>query len=373
MEFVNLYIQTEYSILNSTIKLKNLVSQLCEEKSSACAICDTNSMYGAIKFYSLCKSNGIKPIIGLKLEVKSNYNYTNYVLLYAKDNTGYINLMRLSSVVKTNKKISLEQLKKYSQGLLVVLPATENETCLLLTNGRVSEFEKNYRLYVDMFNDLYIGLDLQGASKHSLVKEFYSFKERYNLRFTALHRANYMNDSEFDAFKLLRCVDLNCNEYNCCCNEEFWNYASQTDLSKEFQRYPELIAATNEIASKCNLTIEFGKYKLPKYSEEIKDTKKYLQELCVYGLKKRLEITGKQDKTNKYLQRLVYELNVINKMGFNDYFLIVYDFIKWSKKNNILVGPGRGSGPSSLVSYTLGITEVDPIEYNLLFERFLRQ
>lgn len=373
MEFVNLYIQTEYSILNSTIKLKKLVSKLCEEKISACAICDTNSMYGTIKFYSLCKENKIKPIIGLKLEIKAKYNYVNFVLLYAKNNAGYINLMRLSSVIKTNKQISLEQLKSYSQGVLAVLPAAENEACLLFSNGRIAEFKQEYTLYAEMFDDLYIGLDLQGASKHSLIKEFYSYKEQFNLNFTALHRANYMYDDEFEAFKLLRCVDLNCNEYNCCYNEEFWNYSSQSDLFKEFQKYPELISATNEIANKCSLEIEFGRYKLPRYSQDILDTKKYLQELCLYGLKKRLEITGKQGESKKYLQRLMYELNVINKMGFNDYFLIVYDFIKWSKKNNILVGPGRGSGPSSLVSYSLGITEVDPLEYNLLFERFLSE
>ena len=373
MEFVNLYIQSEYTLLSSTVKLNNDFGKiLSQDAVTSCAICDTNSMYGAIKFYNLCKAHNIKPIIGLKLNLKNNYSYDNNVLLYAKDNTGYVNLMKLSSYAKTNKVVTIEDLSKYSQGVLCILPASESEACKLFLSGKYDSFTKEYNKY-SMFEDLYIGLDLQGVSKYSEVEEFYSKKTMFNFSFVGLHRVNYMSDEEFDAFKLLRCVDLNSNSYTPINNEEFWGYCHQNELLNEFRKYPELISATKEIANKCNVEIEFGKYKLPKYSNEITDTKKYLHDLCVFGLKRRLEKTGNLDKTNMYLARLNKELNVINKMGFNDYFLIVYDFIKWSKKNGILVGPGRGSGPSSLACYCLGITEIDPIKYDLLFERFLSE
>lgn len=374
MEFINLYIQSEYSILNSTVKInESLFTKLNNDHLTACAICDSSAMHGVIKFYSLCKSHNIKPIIGLRLSIKSEYNYENNILLYAMNYEGYVNLMKLSTLAKTKKVISFNELHKQSEGVLCILPASECEVCKLLLSSRMDAFIKEFDKYRNIYSELYIGLDLQGPNKKDIIDEFYSLKDMFDFSFVGLHRVNYMSEDEYEAFKLLRCVDLNCNEYTPINNEDFWVYLNQQDLNWEFQKYPELIANTQIISNKCNLEIEFGKYKLPKYSYEIEDSQKYLQSLCMFGLKRRLEKKNIKDGVEKYINRLNHELKVINKMGFNDYFLIVYDFIKWAKKNNILVGPGRGSGPSSLVSYTLGITEIDPIEYNLLFERFLNE
>ena len=369
MEFINLYVQTEYSLLNSTIRLKDLISKAVNDGSTSLAICDNNAMYGAIKFYSLCHDNNIKPIIGLRLSLASMYNYSNYILLYAMNNQGYINLMKLSTVSKTSNHVDMDILSKYNDGLICVIPGLENELIKIFKHERYDEFSILLSQYQRIYPNLFIGLSLQGVGKHYLVEKLMSCKKKYNLKLVGLHRANFLNDSDFEAYKLVKSVDMNNTVYNPTEEEFFYNYISNTEALREFNKYPELIENTKVISDLCNVSIEFGVHKLPKYDINIADSGKYLKDLCLYGLKRRLE--NKNCDHKQYINRLFNELEVISQTGFNDYFLIVYDFVKYAKKNNILVGPGRGSGPSSLVSYSLGITEVDPLEYALLFERFL--
>ena len=198
----------------------------------------------------------------------------------------------------------------------------------------------------------------------------------YQIKSVAINKTNYLYEEDFDVYKILRCVKLNTRKYEETEKERKSYFFTPQKAYDCFRKYNELITETQRISELCNVTIEFGKYKMPIYdkydSNLYSNSVEYLKDLSIKGLKKRLQSNNIEViNYQKYLDRLMYELGIIEKMGFCDYFLIVYDFIKYAKKNNILVGPGRGSGPSSIVAYSLGITELDPLEYNLLFERFL--
>lgn len=387
MKFVNLYLQTEYSLLASTLKINSLIHKAKELGYEALGIADHNTMHGVVKFYSKCIDNGIKPIIGLHLDLVSDYSYINSVLLYAKNNSGYKNLLKISSIKNTtNRNLKIEDIYQYLEDLIVVIPNEEHELIKSYLEGSFENF--NHILYkylkIKQINNcsLYLGLDLQSnGAKYSLDDLIYLSKQK-GIKNVALHKTSFFETDDYDVYKIVRSVALNAKAYEGSEKERNSYFISSNRAVDLFRKYPDLVQETNEIASNCNVTIEFGKYHMPVYEVNRNNDKKsdgrvlnssqYLHDLSIIGLKKRLVDNHiSKDHYQKYLSRLQYELNIIGKMGFSDYFLIVYDFIKYAKKNNILVGPGRGSGPSSLVAYSLGITEINPLEFDLLFERFL--
>lgn len=317
MNYIPLRVKTSYSLLTSLNDIEKMISFCKENNIDTLCITDTN-MYGVMEFYKECKKSGIKPVIGLELKVDDKL-----VILYAKNYEGYQNLTRLI-YIKEDSVITKDILSKYSSNLICV------------TNS--------YDYFSDIYEDIYYGYsdinEKDDTKKCVYINEILCFKEsdREYLKYLYMIKHNKKIDDEIDFTVPNNCYfDFKEYDYDNAC----------------------------ELVSKCNVIFESNKDLNPRY--DVGNSKEYLLNLCKKGLYKRF--SGKVTKT--YYDRLLYELDVIDKMGFNDYFLVVWDYVKYSKQNNILVGPGRGSAAGSLVAYSLGITDVDPIKYNLLFERFL--
>lgn len=313
---IPLKVTTDYTLLKSLIKMPDLISFLCDNKINACGICDEN-LYGVLDFYFSCKKNNIKPIIGLSIKLNNLE-----VCLYAINYEGYKNLLKIHTLKEKNE-LNVLNIKEFGENILVILPYESKEL--------FNEFS--------CFDVIYIGYKTQYEKINALAitKNIVFFKDLRVLKKEEVSYLKYLD--------ILRKDNIEVNSDCCYCDE-----VSDENIEK--------------IVNLINIEIPLDKRYIPKYSD---NSYELLKNLCVKGLNKRLN--GKVSK--EYVDRLKYELDVINKMGFVDYFLIVYDYVLYAKKNNILVGPGRGSAAGSLVSYSIGITEIDPISFGLMFERFL--
>lgn len=331
--FTSLYVKTNYSLLSSLVSIDNLILYAVEHKLSALAICDDNMTSTKI-FYDKCIKNNIKPIIGLDLK----YNNSN-ILMYAKSFTGYQSLIKLSTIL-SERDITITDLETYNNDVVVVLPY------------------KDFVLYNELtrlYNNLYIGV-------LNKIEEKESYKVTKNVVF--INKVLYLNKNHEKYLKYLFMIRDSKTIADDVTFKDNYNYMLLSDAISLVSN--ETLNNTNVIADMCNLELSKRDDLLPVYDTNI-DSDQYIVKLSVAGLNKRLG----GNVSNVYKRRLIYELDVIKRMGFSNYFLVVYDFIKYAKKNNILVGPGRGSAAGSLVAYSLGITEIDPIKYDLLFERFL--
>lgn len=319
MNYAPLWIKTDYSILTSLIKIDDLINMLSENNIGVAAICDDN-LFGCMEFYNKCKKRGIKPIIGLEVSI----DYT--ILLYAKNYHGYQNLCNISTLINENK-LSIQTLKPYLSDLVIVVPFKDMD--------KIEELKL-------LAEDIFIGYgSLEEKDKITGNKVY--INKTLCLKKEDAKYLKYLYKIKEEDFEALENVSLN------------------FDISMEDKK------TTMYLSSLCNLEIPKQEDLLPIYNNEPDfDEKKYLTDLCIVGLKKRLN----GNITQKYVDRLKYELDIIIKMGFCNYFLVVWDYVKYAKKNNIMVNT-RGSAASSLVSYCLGIADVDPIKYDLLFERFL--
>ena len=380
MEFVNLYVQTEYSILSSAIRLDDYFKYAKDNNLKVLSICD-NDMYGAYKFYDGCIKNNIKPLIGVSLNLASPNEDVDKILLYAYNLEGYINLCKLVTISNLEgfgtDKYSV--LAKYSKGLIAILPGSESAIIREFrkdTNNK--ELIDNLLFVRGIFEYFYIGLMVQNNYEKDIFGGLYVLGRAANIKMVAMHKTNYLEKEDLEVYKVIKQISNIGNgnaTYNLSQKEENSFYLNEEVASFTFINYPDLLDASSEISNICNLELKRDGYHFPKYvlpdGSNI-DSKEYLSELAKLGLNKRLANKNlDNNQINVYKDRLLYELDVIAKMGFCDYFLIVYDYVKFAKTNNILVGPGRGSAAGSLVSYVLGITNTDPIEYDLLFERFL--
>ena len=371
MEFVPLYVRSEYSMLQSTCSIEKLVSYAKEYGYQSLAVTDEGVMHGTIKFYNACKKAGIKPVIGLKVPYNLNGVISN-ILLYAMDISGYRNLMRISSRYKTsNSPIDLEDLRKCSLGVLAVTPGNDSIIYNYLRSNNQIKIKEHLSLLNSVFNNLYVGISLSTIHDRNNLDNYYQNLNNIGAKMVAIQPVYYLTPDDLDAYIVLRSISNNGNLVNITESEANSYLYLSSEIEYLFNKYPELINNSKVISDKCDVEIEFGKFQLPKYSDEI-DADKYLYELSILGLKKRLKQLPNVN-TNIYIERLKKEYETIVKMGFADYFLIVWDYVKYAKKNNIYVGPGRGSAGASLIAYCLGITDVDPIKYNLLFERFLNE
>ena len=320
MNYTPLWIKTDYSILSSLIKIDDLISTLKKLNFKSAAICDDN-LYGAMEFYTKCIKNDIKPIIGLEV----NLDYT--ILLYAKNYKGYQNLCNINTLINENK-FSFDELIKYINDLVLVLPY---------------KYKDKKDIYIPYTKDLFIGYNNEDEEKKINGNKVY-LNKTLTLK---------KEDSKYLKY-LYKIKDQDYTE------GEDVSFIEQVDVLSS--------KTTNYVSTLCNLTILKKNDLLPIYNNDLEFNKeKYLTDLCITGLKKRL----KGNVSLKYVERLKYELSVISKLNFCNYFLVVWDYVKYAKKNGIMVGPGRGSAASSLVSYSLGITDIDPLKYDLLFERFL--
>lgn len=370
--FQYLYVQTEYSILQSACKIKPLIEKLKEQQLHSCAIVDEGTMYGTIKFYQECNKNNIKPVIGLK--VKYHYNdKTNNLVLLAINNFGYQNLMKISSRLQlTNNNIDFEYLQKTTMGLIAILPYEESLVQKYLERNDAKNAIQTLELLKEIYSDFYIGLGIKSITNSNFIDNYFKLLKNYNYQFVALPKVSFINESDYDAYTTLKAIKNNGVLVEGIENDKNNYLHDVKSVETIYYNHYDMLENTSKIANMCNVQIEFGKYQLPLYESGL-DSFAYLKELCSIGLEKRMQNFEYSYDKRKYYDRLNYELNVINEMGFSDYFLIVYDYVKYAKKNNIFVGPGRGSAPASLVAYSLGITEIDPLYYNLLFERFLNK
>lgn len=317
--YIPLKVTTDYTLLKSLIKVPNLISFLSEKNIDVCGICDEN-LYGVLEFYYACKKNNIKPIVGLDVIIDDLNVY-----LYAMNFDGYKNLLKIHTLKEKNELI-LDDLSVYKDSILCIVPFKSKEL-----------FDK-----LKFFNNLYI-------SYNNSLERLNALTITSNVLYINDLKALKKDDVLFFAYlDKLRKEEVGMYEQN-------YYFAPDIDLGK-----------IDEVISLLNLELEFNKKYIPKYKDNI-DSSSFLHDLCFKGLTKRLN--GKVPDI--YLKRLNYELKIINEMGFVDYFLIVYDYVLYAKRHDILVGPGRGSAAGSLVSYSIGITEIDPLKYNLLFERFL--
>ena len=371
MSFVHLYLQTEYSMLQSSCSIEKTFKLASTYNATHLSIVDEGNMYGVIKFYKEAIKYNIKPVIGLKLNYEFN-GITSSILLYAMNNFGYRNLMKLSSHYMVNDKhIDLDTILNNSIGLLGIIPFSESILYPMFKNQNVNAMLQHINIISSSFDQLYIGLSKQSNEEREIIKYIYQVLKEKKINMVAIHKISYLDPFDIDVYQTLKSISVGADNVILTEKEKNQSFQSIDELEFIFSDYPELIENTNIIANKCNVTIDFDKYHLPKYSTDI-NADEYLKELSYKGLQKRLKLNNISN-INPYIERINYELATIKEMGFSDYFLIVWDFIKYAKTNNIYVGPGRGSAAASLVGYCLGITDIDPLKYNLLFERFLNK
>ena len=392
MSFTHLHLHTGYSLLDGSSKIPELVKRVKELGMDACAITDHGVMYGVIEFYKACKAEGIKPIIGCEVYVapgsrfekgkeKSAERY-NHLILLAENDTGHKNLMKLVSRGFTEgfyykPRVDYELLSEYHEGIIASSACLAGIVPTKLRNGDYEGAKEEAMRLKDIFgeNNFFLELQDHGLSEQKFVNQgLMRISSETGIPLVATNDCHYLYKEDAEAHDVLICIQTQKNVYD----EDRMKYEggqfyvkSPEEMEEVFHYIPEAIHNTEEIARRCNVEIEFGKYHLPEYPvPEGYTSLSYLNKLCEDGFKKRYE--GVDADTEASLrERLKYETDTITSMGFVDYFLIVWDYINFAKENHIAVGPGRGSAAGSIVAYCLGITGVDPIRYNLLFERFL--
>ena len=388
MGFVHLHSHTAYSILDSTNKIPDYVRRVKELGMDAAAITDHGVMYGCIEFYKECKKNGINPVIGCEVYVapgsrfdKDEARYDDryyHLILLAENNTGYYNLVKIVSAgfidgFYYKPRVDLEILKKYHEGIICLSACLAGEIPRLILRQSIDKAREKALEYQEIFGkgNYYLELQDHGIPEQKLVNQgILTIRNDTGIPVVATNDCHYTMPEDTGSHDILLCLQTNkkVNDQNRLRYVEGKFYIkSEEEMRELFSYVPEAIDNTVKIAGRCHVEIEFGNTKLPHFEvPEGYDSWTYLNKLCNDGLKRRY---GKD--AEKYRDRLNYELSVIRQMGYVDYFLIVWDYINFAKSHGIAVGPGRGSAAGSIVSYTTGITDIDPIKYNLIFERFL--
>ncbi len=396
MAFAHLHVHTEYSLLDGSNKIKEYVKRVKELGMDSAAITDHGVMYGVIDFYRAAKEAGINPILGCEVYVAPNSRFDkelsggeeryHHLVLLAENNVGYANLTKIVSKGFTEgyyykPRVDMEVLQEYHEGIIALSACLAGEVQRYITKGLIDQAEKAILKYEECFGKGNYFLELQdhGIPEQKLVNtELLKLSQKLNVPLVATNDVHYTYATDVESHDILLCLQTGKK----LADEDRMRYEggqyyvkSEEEMKGLFPYAWEAVENTQRIADRCHVEIEFGVTKLPKYDvPEGYDSWTYLNKLCLDGLTKRYgenhdAPAGSTGQTLK--ERLDYELDVIHTMGFVDYFLIVWDFINYSKRNNIPVGPGRGSAAGSIVSYCLEITNIDPIRYSLLFERFL--
>ncbi|HEY4601081.1 MAG TPA: DNA polymerase III subunit alpha [Cerasibacillus sp.] len=371
--YTHLQIRSGYSLMNSTVSIEALVKQAKALNMRALVLTDEHVLYGAIPFYKACQNAGIKPILGMIIHVQNN-EQTEPCILLAKNKHGYKQLIQLSTYIQIQerKTIDKEMLKQYTADLIGILPAIHsslNEQLRLPTWEHAVETIQSWEvLFAD--GDFYIGVQDHGLHEEkSLNLILKRLQQSSHHQMVAIQDVRYIKAADALSYSCFKAMKKGAKwQPNDMKNAERNKHLrSALEMEQLFSDWPHVLDQTNVIQEKCDVHLDFSDRHLPSYPlPETVDAKTFLRDLC----EKQLPLKYRSI-TNTVRERLERELSVINSMGFNDYFLIVWDFIKYAKENGITVGPGRGSSAGSLVAYLLDITEVDPLKYDLLFERFL--
>ncbi|MEF2879600.1 MAG: DNA polymerase III subunit alpha [Blautia sp.] len=388
MEFAHLHVHTEYSLLDGSNKINEYVARVKELGMNSAAITDHGVMFGCIDFYKAAKAAGIKPVLGCEVYVAPGSRFDKetghaedryyHLVLLAENNQGYQNLMKIVSKGFVDgfyykPRVDLELLQEYHEGIIALSACLAGEVARNVTRGMYEEAKSAAFRYREIFGEGNFFLELQdhGIPQQRLVnQQLLRMSQETGIELVATNDVHYTYSSDAEAHDILLCVQTGKRLQD----EDRMRYEggqyyvkSPEEMEELFPYALEALANTQKIADRCNVDIEFGVTKLPKFDVPAPFTSwEYLNKLCYEGLEERYT-----ENLDALKERLEYELGVIQKMGYVDYFLIVWDFIKFARDHDIMVGPGRGSAAGSLVSYTLGITKLDPIKYDLLFERFL--
>ncbi len=383
-DFVHLHVHTEYSLLDGAARIDTLLDRVTSLGQSSVAITDHGVMYGVAEFYKKAIARGIKPIIGcevyvaprsrLKKDRSIDAEYTHLVLL-AKNDIGYHNLLKIVSDsfifgFYFKPRTDIEILNKYSEGIIALSGCLAGDVQRLILHGDYNSAKLKALEYRNIFKDGFY-LELQNhfiEDDENIISALVSISEETGIELVATNDVHYVDKNDAYTQKVLMCISIgkSIHEDNpLAFNTDEFYLKSQKEMCALFDKYDRAVENTIKIADMCNVTLDFDNMHLPKFSlPQNTDSFEYLRMLCYKGLKNRYGNTDHSD-------RLEYELSVICDMNFVDYFLIVADFVSFAKKEGIAVGPGRGSATGSIVSYCLGITDIDPIKYNLIFERFL--
>ena len=387
-DFVHLHIHSEFSLLDGANRIKDLPVRAKELGMKAMAITDHGVMYGVIDFYKACKKEGIKPIIGCEVYVAPRSrlnkepnidNKYNHLILLAKDNQGYKNLSKLVSIGFTEgyyykPRIDLEVLEKYHEGLICLSGCLAGSVNQALLNGQNEKAEEIALWHKKVFGeDYYIEIQNNGIKEQVLANQkLIQLARKLDIPIVATNDAHYLKKEDAYNHEILLCIQTGkrmSDEDRMKFDTDELYVKSPQEMSDYFSAFPDAIENTVKIADKCNVEFEFGHTILPNYDVPPQYPTHYdfLKELCDKGLKKRYG----EHPSDEVLKRAEYEIGIIKKMGYVDYYLIVWDFIHYAKSQGIPVGPGRGSGAGSILAYAIEITDIDPMNYGLLFERFL--
>lgn len=393
--FVHLHVHSEYSLLDGAARIDDLVQKAAALGMKSLALTDHGVMYGAVPFYKSCRAHGIKPIIGCEAYITTGSRKERgsrkdqpiyHLILLAKNETGYRNLMKLCSIghlegYHYRPRIDMEALAAYHEGIICLSACLGGEVPQLLLHGKEAEARAAALRYKAVFgDDYYLELQDHGLPEQKRVNpQLIALSRELGIPLAATNDVHYLTSDDAEVQDVLICIGTGKtveDEERLKIPTSQLYLKSEDEMRRLFPHVPEAVDNTVAIAEQCNLELEFGRYVLPQYRPlpEGLDAASYLRELCNSGLRERYEaaeIWASEERRAELERRLDYELNTIESMGFSDYFLIVWDFIAYAHKQGIAVGPGRGSSAGSLVAYTLRITNVDPIKYNLLFERFL--
>ncbi len=394
--FTHLHVHTEYSLLDGAARIKDLVVRAKELGMESLAITDHGVMFGVIDFYKECKKQGIKPIIGCEVytaprtmrdkEVEKD-KHQGHLILLAKNQVGYKNLIKIVSEAFTEgfyykPRVDKELLRNYSEGIIALSACLIGDVQKSLLAGNYEGAKAHAQDFLNIFGEgnFFLELQDQGLKEEAAVLEdMKRLSRELNVPLVATNDVHYVRREDAEAHDILLCIQtgatVNDEKRMRFSNDEFY-LKSEEEMRKIFTYAPEAIDNTQLVADACNLEFTFGELHLPDFHvPEGKTPLSYLCELCHEGMKNRYNITRDQaddsEENRKLFDRLDYELKTIEGMGYVEYFLIVWDFINYAKSQDIMVGPGRGSAAGSIVAYTLRITDIDPIKYNLIFERFL--
>ena len=376
MSFIHLHVYSAYSLLTSTASVEKLVLDAKKKGYKSIALTDRNVMYGAVSFYKQCLKHSIKPIIGLTVDVLSEQQKDKAfpLVLLAKNQSGLQNLLKITSAVQTKSiaGIPIKWLKHYSDGLIALSPGIEGELEQAVLNNDSTMIDQVLALYEQLFGEsFYISLqNHQIPYEQDLNNSLIRIATNHGIKLVATNRVYYLDQGDAFAQECLMAIkngEKLQDEAQLSLESDQFYLKTPNEMTELFSYVPEALENTFKIAEACNVMIELNQTKLPRFpTENGKSAETMLEELCWQGLAQRYPVQNDEIK-----QRLQYELNIIKKMKFSDYFLIVWDFMKFARESGILTGPGRGSAAGSIVSYTLYITDVDPIQHGLLFERFL--
>ena len=384
-KFTHLHLHTEYSLLDGACRIKELVKRAKELNMDSLAITDHGSMYGVVEFYKQARKEGIKPILGFEAYVSprkmtdkdpQNDKTQYHLVLLAENREGWQNIIKLCSIGFVDgyyykPRIDHETLKEYSSGIIALSACLAGEVQTYLLEDNYDEALKTALLYKDIFgeNNFFLelqdhGMEEQKAVNSSLLK----LSKETGIKLVATNDVHYINKDDAYFHDVLLCIQIQ----KTIVDEDRMKFPSDEFYLKSYEEMAELfpeevLRNTAEIAERCNVELDFNTVHLPEFKvPEGYEKSEYFKKICQEGLKERYK-----NITEEIQQRLDYEISVIEQMGYVDYFLIVWDFIKYARDNNIMVGPGRGSAAGSLVAYSMKITNIDPLKYNLIFERFL--